>query len=447
MIRPLLLSTSDKAGGAARSSWRLHRGLRAVGCPSRMLAFNKSSDDPAVRAFRPSLSVGRRLARRLRERSLRRDLPIRLAGDPPFEVFHTDRSVHGADLLDTIFPQAGGAPSVGNAQSEGSPDAPPDVLNLHWVVGMFDDAAFLPAAAARVPLVWTLHDMQPFTGGCHYDRGCGRFVSPEGRPGCGRCPQLAGDAERDLSRRIWERRARAFAKIPTDRLTFVTPSRWLGAEVGRSSLCGRFPVEVIPYGLETDVFRPRNQAAARELLGVPPDAKTALFLADAVNNVRKGFSYLKGALERLRGLPNLCALTVGRGVPDLPEGLPHVSLGSVSDDRLLALAYSAADLFVIPSLADNLPNTVLEAMACGTPSVGFAVGGVPDMIRPGETGLLAPPEDVPALADTLAALLSDDALRTRLGANCRRVAEAEYPLARQAHDYQALFARVAGAAA
>ncbi|NNJ26599.1 glycosyltransferase [Alienimonas chondri] len=450
-MNPLLVSTSDQAGGAARSAWRLHRGLRAVGCPSRMLTLNKVSADPDVRAFVPPRSLPTRVRRKLRRRTLLRTRPA-LAETPVFEIFGTDLSEHGADLLDAVFPSPG-------SPNERHAGPTPDVVNLHWVARMFDDRTFLPALAARAPVVWTLHDMQPFTGGCHYDgpamAPCGRFAGPPieygnttgGEPKCGRCPQLAGDAEDDLSRRIWKRRQEAFGRIPTDRLTFVTPSRWLGAEVSRSALCGRFPVEVIPYGLDLDLYRPHDRSFAREVLGVPPNAKTILFLSDSVGNVRKGFEYLRSALERLRGLSDLYLVTVGRGAPELPDGLPHVALGSVSDDRILALAYAAADLFAIPSLADNLPNTVLEAMACGTPSVGFAAGGIPDMIRPGETGLLAPTGDVPAFADALAALLSDDALRTRLGKNCRRVAEAEYALARQGHDYQALFERTLGRAA
>ena len=443
-MNPLLVSTSDKAGGAARAAWRLHRGLRAGGCPSRMLTLKKVSNDPSVRTIRPPRSLPDRVKRNLRRIAIARE-PVEVAGDPPFEQFRTDRSIYGSDLLGAIFPDA-------KSQRASQAAPAPDVVNLHWVAEMFDDDPFLPALAARAPIVWTLHDMHAFTGGCHYDRGCDRFAGPpigmEDRsvePRCGRCPQLRGDAERDLSRRIWERRSRAFARIPTDRLTFVAPSRWLAEEVRRSAVCGRFEAKVIPYGLDTELFRPRDQAAARDVLGVPPDAKALLFLADAVTNVRKGFHLLRQALERLEGLPNLCLVTVGDSAPDLPASLPHVPLGRISDDRMLTLVYSAVDAFVIPSLADNLPNTVLEALACGTPSVGFAVGGIPDMIRPGETGLLAPPEDVPALADAIAELLSDDALRARLAANCRRVAETDYPLAKQAERYEALFARLAAA--
>ena len=274
-------------------------------------------------------------------------------------------------------------------------------------------------------------------------------VAPGGRfantPGCGRCPQLAGGADRDLSRRVWERRAAAFAKIPADRLTFVAPSRWLADEVRRSSLCGRFPTEVIPNPVDTDTFRPRDRAAAQDVLGVPADARVALFVADGLGNPRKGFDLLIGALEHLRDVPNLFLLALGGGSAAVPAGVPHRAVGSVADDRFLSFAYSAADVFVIPTRADNLPNTILESMACGTPCVGFAVGGVPDMIRPGETGLLAEPFDVGELADAVRTVLQDDDLRVRMSADCRRAAEAEYPLSVQAGRYVDLYRRVTGA--
>ena len=432
-VAPLLVGASDRVGGAARAMWRLHEGLKAAGCPSRMLVGKKVSADPAVTAFRPAEGLPARLRRVARLELFYRD-PVIPAPGPRFETFSTDRSEYGTDLL---------AQAVGLA---------PDLLNLHWATGLFEDRAFLPAAAKAFPLVWTLHDMHPFTGGCHYDRGCGRFAgdpiafggTPGQAPGCGRCPQLAGDARRDLSRRVWERRAEAFAAIPTGRLTFVTPSRWLGEEVRRSGLCGRFPTETIPNGLDTNAFQPRDPAVARAALGVPEGAKVVLFLAFGSGNVRKGFDLLRDALGRVRGVPGLFLLTLGGGA-EVPPDVRRRELGGIDDDRLLSLVYSAADLFVIPTRADNLPNTVLEAMACGTPSVGFAVGGLPEMIRPNETGLLAAPENVAELADAVAALLTDEALRGRLSETCRRVAVAEYSLAVQAERYRVLYRRVLAA--
>ena len=446
---PLLIGASDRVGGAARAMWRLHEGLKAAGCPSRMLVGKKVSADPAVTAFRPAEGLPARLRRVARLERFYRD-PMIPAPGPRFETFSTDRSEYGADLLTRAV------------------DLAPDLLNLHWATGLFEDRTFLPAAAKAFPLVWTLHDMHPFTGGCHYDRGCGRFAGAPiafggtpggapgapgapgasgapGAPGCGRCPQLAGDADRDLSRRVWERRAEAFAAIPTGRLTFVTPSRWLGGEVRRSGLCGRFPTETIPNGLDTNAFQPRDRIVARAALGVPEGAKVVLFLAFGSGNVRKGFDLLRDALGRVRGVPGLFLLTLGGGAEGPPD-VPRRELGGIDDDRLLSLVYSAADLFVIPTRADNLPNTVLEAMACGTPSVGFAVGGLPEMIRPNETGLLAAPENVAELADAVAALLTDEALRGRLSETCRRVALAEYSLAVQAERYRALYRRTLAAA-
>ena len=137
-------------------------------------------------------------------------------------------------------------------------------------------------------------------------------------------------------------------------------------EVRRSSLCGRFPARTIHYGLDTDVFRPRNGAALREVLGVPRRARVVLFVADGSGNVRKGFGLLTRVLGTLRDVPDLFLLAVGGGAAGMPSGVPYKSLPKVDDDRFLSFAYSAADVFVIPSLAEAFGQTCLEAMACGT---------------------------------------------------------------------------------
>ena len=420
-MRPLLVSHSDLQGGAARACWRLYRGLSEADADPRMLVLARRSDDPAVAAFAPPGGTLRRARRRFDQERLLRS-PLRREGGGTREQFSDGRSEHRTDLLSQL-----GAPSV---------------INLHWVAGMFEESRALPAAAGRAPLVWTLHDMNPFTGGCHYDGGCGRFAQT---PGCGACPQLAGEVVRDGSRRIWQRRRRTWAKVPRDRLTIVTPSRWLAGEVRRSSLWGGRPVEVIPYGIDTSLFRPRDRAAGREVLGLPPDAKVVLFVSQSLSSGRKGGDLLAEALGRLVDLPNLFFLTVGGGSPDVPPEVPVRTVGSVNDERLLSFAYSAADIFVIPSRQDNLPNTVLEALSCGTPVVGFEAGGIPDMVRPGKTGLLANAGDAADLAASIRRLLADDDLRRRCGRTARRIAEAEYPLRLQARRYLALFERVAQA--
>ena len=229
------------------------------------------------------------------------------------------------------------------------------------------------------------------------------------------------------------------ATLDASRVRVVTPSVWLSNEVKKSPLISRFACSVIPYGLDLDVFQPRSRKTARDLFGVPQDAKVILFLADGVSEYRKGFHVLVQALSALDKDSRPFLLSLGK---DPPPGLIDFSRAHFSDitnDRILSFAYSAADVVVAPSLADNLPNTILESMACGTPVVALNVGGVPDMVRPGVTGLLAPSGDAMKLRDAIASLLGDTAKRAEMSANCRRIALAEYNLELQALRYSEIY--------
>jgi glycosyltransferase involved in cell wall biosynthesis len=415
-MKILHLSASDLYGGAARSAYRLHAGLRNAGVNSRMLVAQRASDDPEVRAFVPSRSFARRALRKLvRWREEWALAPYRATRPAGFEPFHTERSRFAWEL--------GGA----------LPEA--DAVHLHWISEFVDYAALLPRLACTGPLVWTLHDMHALTGGCHYDHGCNRY-----RERCGQCPQLGSGSERDLSRTVWERKQRIFARIPAESLHIVAPSRWLGDLAAASPLLARFQHSVIPYGLDTNTFRPSDQRAARARLGLPIEGRLILFVAHSSDIRRKGFDLLRGALAGLVGQPDTRLLTVGEGAPDDALPLPEIRLGRIEDDAELALVYAAADLFVIPSREDNLPNTVLESLACGTPVAGFAVGGIPEMVREGLTGALAAPEDVRGLTGAITRLLADDDQRRRMSLACRAVAEEEYPLHAQAERYRRLYA-------
>jgi glycosyltransferase involved in cell wall biosynthesis len=311
-----------------------------------------------------------------------------------------------------------------------------DVINLHWVATLLDYESFFAKVPRTTALVWTLHDMNVFTGGCHYDDGCGRFQDQ-----CGACPQLGSMRPMDLSWEIWRRKKNIFASLAPQRLHIVTPSRWLAQEISRSSILGdRFPVSVIPYGVDTVEFSPRDKKAAREILGVPLDARVVLFGAHNVETRRKGGAALAEALGMIAGLPGLFVLTFGGGQPTLPPAIPSRHVPYVSDDRLLSMIFSAADVLVAPSIQDNLPAVVLEAMACGLPVIGCATGGVPDAVRPGVTGALVPPGDAVVLATAVRTLLGQPERLRELQANCRHVAVHEYALRIQAERYIELYA-------
>jgi glycosyltransferase involved in cell wall biosynthesis len=413
-VRITHLSKYDLTGGAAKSAYRLHTGLRLIGHDSRMLVQQKELKDETLICFQPPLAPATRLRRVFRRyalRNQRRPISSRPGGAT---YFTDDRSENGADILGQI-PRS-------------------DVLNLHWIAGFFDYRDFFPHVPAGLPVVWTLHDMNPFTGGCHYDEGCGRYVEH-----CGRCPQLASSDDNDLSARIWKRKKMAFASLGAQMLHLVAPSHWLAEEVRRSSLFSCHPITVIPNGLDTERFKPRDRRLAREILGIPLESRVVLFLAESASEKRKGLGLL---LEALRGLENdsdLLFLGVGSGFTSDMVTQPSMLTGNIADERILSMIFSAADLFVLPSLEDNLPNTAIEALACGIPTVAFAIGGLPDIVQQGKTGILVPKGDISALMAGIMALLNDPDRRASMAEASRRAAVQEHSLAVQARRYEAVY--------
>lgn len=413
----LHLSTHDITGGAARSAYRLHQGLGRRGHQSRMLVSTKASHDPYVVTVDLPADLLSRVRRRLRRKRIERDFaryrPSRPAG---LEAFSDDRTPGEAALV-RLLPEC-------------------DVINLHWVAGLLDHPSFFSSVPRVRPIVWTLHDMNALTGGCHYDLGCRRHATQ-----CGACPQLGSPDPGDLASQVWQRKSEALSGVPPRALHIVAPSRWLARTAKQSALLARFPVTVIPYGIDLEVFAPRDRRAAREVLGIPQAARVVLFLADVLSNGRKGFDLLMRALQGcVHKVDHLALMSLGHNPPPNELPVPWFHFGFLADDRLLSLMYSAADVFVIPSRQDNLPNTVLEALACGLPCIGFDVGGISDMVRAGVTGLLAPSNDVDGLERATVELLGDEARRRTMARTCRAVCLAEYALDRQAQRYAELYA-------
>jgi glycosyltransferase involved in cell wall biosynthesis len=409
------LATNDLQGGAARAAYRLHKGLQSVGHESLMVVSSKTGDDPSVIAADRPMDLISRVKRGLREHRIAQDFRDYRSSRPAgYELFTDDRTEYSSTLLSQI------------------PDC--DIINLHWVSGLFAYEAFFARVPRYKPVVWTLHDMNAFTGGCHYNLGCGRYAGQ-----CGACPQLGSKDGADLSHQVWRRKKEIFSRVPESRLRIITPSRWLAEEVNRSSILGRFPVTTIPYGLNTDDFAPRNRTSVRDLLGIPLDAKVVLFLAERADSRRKGFAVLAEALTRSVGLvPRLSLVSLGQHKPTMELQIPWLHLGALNNDRFLSMVYSVADLFVICSLQDNLPNTVLEAMACGVPAVGIGVGGIPDMIRNGVNGLTVSSDPI-ALCSAICDLLNGKGKRETMSDMCRRIAVEEYALEVQARRYSEVY--------
>lgn len=310
-----------------------------------------------------------------------------------------------------------------------------DILHLHWATDLLDFRT-LPRLAARMPLVWTFHDMNAFTGGCHYTQGCDRFVA-----GCGACPLLPSADPEDVTHQVIQRKIAALEQVSSSRLTIVAPSRWMAAEARRSTVFGKFDIEVIPNGIDVQAFRPMDRAALRSRYGFPPDDRLVLFVADNLSDRRKGILELEQALKQISHVPNLKIVTLGghRGQEQNPN---YRHLGPIHDAEKICEAYNLADIFVIPTLQDNFPNTVLEAMAVGTPVVGFATGGVADAVEDGVSGLLAPTGDIAGLARHIERALTDDALRGAMSLAARARAVSCYSLKRQAQACATLYRRM-----
>ena len=416
-LTPLLVNTYDQGGGAAIAARRLHRGLRAIGVASRLLVQSRRGDEPGV--IGPTGPLGRAAAwLRPRLDSLPARLHPRRRGDAFSPAWLPDRL--GRDVAALA----------------------PDLVHLHWVTHGF--ARIESLARLGRPLVWTLHDAWPFTGGCHLPLDCVRY-----RDACGACPALGSRAEHDLSRRVWERKRVAWRGLP---LTVVTPSRWVAERVRQSGLLGGARCEVIPNGLDLERFRPTDRGAARARFGLPPD-RLALVCGGAgiARDANKGLPLLAAALRALpaerRARIEVLVFGTTRGdrLPD--AGLPLRDLGFIHDEVTLAALYSAADLFVAPSRFETLGYTVMEAMACGTPCVAFDVGGVSDVVEHQRTGWLAPVADAEHLAAGLAWVMEDDGRRRALGARGRAKVEAEFELLCVARRHAELYAQVLAQAA
>ena len=415
-MRVVHVCVTDKGNGADMAAFQLHTGLLQEGVDSTIFLANQVEDfwDNTKRMYRRPEHGLSRLQTGLYRRWIAHELS-RYKNRQTDQPFISDRSADGRHAISQL--------------------PPADVIYIQSAYG-FIASEDLPLLARRAQIVIILHDLSSFTGGCTHDRGCGRFVDR-----CGACPLLMSNKEHDLSRRAWERKRAAFSRIH-DRLHFVAPSRWVAREAKRSSLLRNAPVEIIPNSVDTELFRPGSQSAMREFFGLPREARVVGFLSDPLDRVLKGFSLLIKALQAMKDTPNLFLLTGGRGKPPLDIRIPHLHLGRIYDSRLLRAFYSAADIVTIPSLNDNFPSVAMEAMACGTPTVAFATGGVPEIVRHGVSGLLVPVADTEALREGIVELLRDSSARARMAENGRKIAVEEYSMRVQAKRHAELCARI-----
>ena len=414
-MKVLLVNTYGHAG-AANSCIRLHMGLRKIGIESFLLFLKDTSSMEVTHKaecnvkYKPSDEPWWKLSKRPKGVIPAEKRKILMSVPDKLEWFSF--ADNGYDITEHEFYR--------NA----------DIVNLHWVGG-FIDYAILEKIAK--PIVWTLHDMNPFTGGCHYSNGCELF-----KHSCHSCPQLSGIANVDSTASDFSYKNYYLKK--TLNLSIVAPSVWLTNESLISSLFGSREHATIPYGLSTDVFMPGNRKELRDKYGLPHDKKIVLFVSyKSLFIKRKGYRELKDAFANLFTIDTVL-LAVGGTGNDSSTNDNLIDFGFVEDESQMAELYSIADLFVIPSLEDNLPNTVIESLLCGTPVVGFKTGGIPDMIENGINGALAEEKTAAALRDAIVLALDKIAHFDR--SNISAKARAKYGLEIQAHAYSNLFRKL-----
>lgn len=387
--------------GAAVSTYRLHLALRASGVESKILCYRRGLDSSVEIPRLPRLE--------------------RLIGHVTLRLGLNDLHCVGAFKVKEL-------PAYREA----------DVLNFHGIHGQFFSYLALPFLTKSKPAVFTVRDMWPLTGHCAVSYDCERW-----KTGCGNCPYPSAPpalpAKRDSTHMEWKLKSWAYRQ---SKLTVVTLSRRM-TEQARQSMLGHFPIHHIPNGVDTEAYHPLDPVLCRTALGIAAEKKVLMFGAGYLNRQHKGSDLLARAL---RALPpalksEIVLILLGDGGDELAStfDVPVLPLGFVGGQRIKTLAYSAADLFVLPTRGEGLPNVLLESLACGTPMVSFDVGGVPDLVRPGITGYLARPEDALDLERGIRQLLENAPLRRAMSQQCRAIACAEYSAKLEVQKYIELY--------
>lgn len=418
-MRILIVNTAERTGGAAIAANRLLHALNHNGVEARMLVRDRKTDSPQVTSIPPSW--------RLRAKFLWERGVIWLAnGLSKRNLFQVDIANAGTDITRMdAFKQA-------------------DVIHLHWVnQGFLSLGDMERIMTSGKPVVITMHDQWYFTGICHYSGDCDKYQTQ-----CSHCPMLTrGGIGTDLARRVYDRKRTIYNGKP---MAFVGCSRWMADLARKSPLTQGHLVTNIPNAIDTDVFTPMDQATAREHHALPADKRLLLFGAQRITDERKGFRYLKEACEHMvQNHPELASqmgvVVLGGDAETVKSALPLpvYTVGYLSHEAEIAQLYNAVDLFVTPSLQDNLPNTIVEAMSCGTPCVGFNIGGIPEMISQEQDGYVARYRDSQDFAHGIIWCLDDNRLTT-LRQKARADALNTYSESAVASRYQEIYRSLLG---
>lgn len=412
-MKILHLSYSDNLGGAANAAFQLHRGLISSGVESRMLVAKINSNEegifkcPANKKNRFYLIV--KLLKKYKKliaqkRLFKEGRPTTYTSEP--------HSKYNFKEVIWLLEWA-------------------DIINLHWVAGLVDWEKHIHLLSQFAPLVWTLHDMNPISGIWHFQ------------------PTEAENttALQKLNAKIISKKIKVITELPENVLTAVTPSTWLTNEVINSRVMQNINAHTIPNGIDITTFRPQEKTTTRKELGIPNDRLILGFIANDINDPRKGLDVLAEALQNLKEIykDRIFLLSLGFGELIEVHSVDSRHLGMSDSPAFVSKFYAALDVFICPSKQDNLPNTVLEALACGRPIIGSDIGGIPDMVQPGVTGWLTKSEDSKDLQANITKvfkLWEEDKLNS-LSEEIRSTAEKRYSLYKQASSYIELYRNLA----
>ncbi|HEX6386421.1 MAG TPA: glycosyltransferase [Anaerolineae bacterium] len=436
--RILQVNAWDVGGGAASVAWNLFTAYRARGYDSWLAVGRKYSSDPGVLQIPPNQEFYGRWSRfwwhvRLRLEQLDGGGSVTAAlRRIAFGLAEPKRAldiVRGIE--DFNFPGSGHLLAL--------PERRPTVVHAHNLHNGYFDLRSLPSLSREVPLVLTLHDAWLLSGHCAHSFGCTRWQS-----GCGHCPDLTipPAIRRDATGYNWQRKREIYQRC---QFYVATPSHWLMQKVEQSILApGMAEARVIANGVDLDVFCPADRRTARASLGLPQDSSILLFTANTIReNVWKDYQTMREAAAlAAEWLDNRHVLLVALGEGGPPERIGRAEIRFVpyqATAEVVARYYQAADVYVHAARADTFPNSILEALASGTPVVATAVGGIPEQIEDGDTGFLVPPGDVAELARRLVSLLADDALNRHMAAAAAGAARKRFDFRYQVDAYLAWY--------
>jgi len=407
----LILSAYD-VGGASIAAIRLHLGLLKLGLNSKLLTLHKTSSNiPEHYQYQYSGSWKEKVFLKLRQRNE-----------------HKQKS--SLELLEKGSLSGEFSMPIASYDITTNPLWEwADVINLHWV-NEWISLENLLAKAGNKKLVWTMHDMHVFTGGCHYSHGCEGF-----RYECKNCPMLQNSNMPQMAHQFWKTKISTL-KLNKPSLTITSPSSWMAKLVGLSSLLKDFKSFTIPNSLDTNIFKPIPTTQSREVLHLPTHKIVLLTVIQSLKDKRKGFQILLDALIHLPNPERFVLCTVG----SLKEAIPtikieHIHLGSLVDERLMAMVYNSADMLVHPAVEDNLPNVVVESLCCGVPVVGFNIGGMSEMVTTRDNGFLSEEINPKVLAQSILTLAGLKLSKLEISQS----AHLKYALEVQAKAFQKLF--------